>query len=90
MQPIIEGLKQKIPQYHMRAMQRETYAKFGPVTANPKKNRIATSVCKDFVCDSTAPSNLSEAEIDSRVSLRLLVHDLRHQLAGRQAKFDTF
>ena len=48
------------------------------------------------MCDSTAPSNLSEAEVDSRVNLLFeledpsLVYDLQHHLAGRQAKFDTF
>ena len=94
-QPIIERLKQNIPQYHMRAMQREVYAKFGLVSANTKK-AVLRHLYKDFVCDSSASANLSEAEIDSRVNLLFeledpsLVYDLRHHLAGRQAKFDTF
>ena len=94
-QPIIECLKQKIPQYHTRAMRRKAYAKFGLVTANTKKS-VLRHLYKDFVCDSSAPSILSEAEVDSRVNLLfeledpLLVYDLRHHLAGRQAKFDTF
>ena len=92
---IIERLKQNIPQYHTRAMQREAYAKFGLVTANTKKS-VLRHLYKDFVCDSSASANLSEAEIDSRVNLLFeledpsLFYDLRHHLAGRQAKFDTF
>lgn len=48
------------------------------------------------MCDSSASANLSEAEIDSRVNLLFeledpsLVYDLRHHLAGRQAKFNIF
>ena len=93
--PIIERLKQNIPQYHTRAMRREAYAKFGLVTANTKKS-VLRHLYKDFVCDSSASANLSEAEIDSRVNLLFeledpsLFYDLRHHLAGRQAKFDTF
>ena len=48
------------------------------------------------MCDSSTSANLSEAEIDSRVNLLFeiedpsLIYDLRHLLADRQAKFDTF
>ena len=94
-QPIIEHLKQKIPQYHTRAMRREAYAKFGLVTATANKS-VLRHLYKDFVCDSSASANLSESEIDARVNLMFeledpsLVYDLRHHFAGRQAKFDTF
>ena len=37
-QPIIEHLKQNIPQYHTRAMRREAFAKFGLVMATTNKS----------------------------------------------------
>ena len=51
-QPIVERLKQNIPQYHMRAMQREAYAKFWSCNYQHKKISVATSVqglCVRFV-----------------------------------------
>ena len=102
-QPIIEHLKQNIPQYHTRAMRREAYAKFGLVMATTNKSvlrhlykSVLRHLYKDFVSDSSASANLSEAEIDSRVNLLFeledpsLVYDLRHHFSGSQAKFDTF
>ena len=47
-QPIIEHLKQNIPQYYMRAMLREAYAKFGLVTSTTKKS-VLRHLYKDFV-----------------------------------------
>ena len=95
-QPIIERLKQNIPLYHMRAMQREAHAQFGRITATNKKS-VLQHLYKDFVSNSSGSTNLSEAAIDSRVNLLFeledpsLVYDLRHQFTGRQAtcKFDT-
>lgn len=47
-QPLIERLKQNIPQYHTRAMRREAYAKFGLVPANTKNQ--CCDICTRTLC----------------------------------------
>ena len=94
-QPLIERLKEDISQYHMRAMKRVMYEKFGPVTPSVKKS-VLRHLYKDLVGDCSASVNLSESEIDERVAALFeleepsLVYDLCDHFSGRQSKFDVF
>ena len=91
----IEQLKEDIPQYHMRAMKRVMYEKFGPVTPSTKKSFLR-HLYKDLVGDFSASVNLSESKIDERVAALFeleelsLVYDLCDHFSGRQSKFDVF
>ena len=94
-QPIIENLKKSIPQFHTRAMRRAAYEKFGLVMPSTRKS-VLRHLYKSLVGDSSASTNLSEAEIDTRVATLFeleepgLVYDLRDHYSGRQSKFEVF
>jgi len=81
-QPIIEKLKKDIPEYHTRAMRRDAFELFGLVSPSTKKS-VVRRLYKELLCDSSAPANLSQEEIDQRVQTMFdledasFVYDLR-------------
>ena len=60
------------------------------------RKSVLRHLYKSLVGDSAASTNLSEAEIDTRVATLFereepgLVYDLRHHYSGRQSKFELF
>ena len=94
-QPIIEQLKKDIPVFHTRAMRREAFEMFGLATPSTKKS-VLRHLYKELVGDSSASTNLGQAEIDERVAAMFeleepsLVYDLRDHYGGQKSKFDTF
>ena len=96
--PVIEIIKPLLPQYHTRAMRRSLFSKFGRVTKGIKP-AVLRAFYREISGDSSASTNLVEAEIDKRVQLVLdmepedpnNVIDLRslNSSSGR-AKYDVF
>ena len=68
--PVIENVKPLLPQYHTPAMHKSLWSKYGLVAASVKPAVLQTFY-KDLSGDSSAASNLDEAEIDTRVQLIL-------------------
>ena len=68
--PVIENVKPLLPQYHTRAMRKSLWSKYGLVAASVKPAVLRT-LYQDLAGDSSAASNLDEAEIDRRVQLIL-------------------
>ncbi len=50
-QPVIEKLKNDIPQYHTRAMRRDAFELFGLISPNTKKS-VVRRLYKELVCNS--------------------------------------
>ncbi len=71
--PVVETIKPHIPTYHTRAMRRALFTKFGRVSSSVKP-AILRYFYRDLTGDSSAASNLCEAEMDQRV----------HQLLDRK------
>ena len=94
-QPIIERIKQEIPQFHTWAMHQIAFEKYGLITPLVKKV-ILRHLYKDLVGDESAAATTSQDEVDAWVSTFFeleepdLVFDLRHLYSGRASKFDMF
>lgn len=96
--PVVEVVKPLLPQYHTRAMRKSLLSKYGHVSSSVKP-AVLRAFYKDLTGDSSAASNVDEAEIDKRVQLILdmepedpnTVIDLRSLNSSTdRAKFDVF
>ena len=95
-QAFIENLKKSIPQFHTQAMWRPVYEIFGLVIPSTRKLDLR-HLYKSLVGDTSASTNLSEAEINTRVAnlFKLeepgLVYDLHHHyIQWLTVKFEVF
>ncbi len=94
-QQTIEKAKEEIPVYHTRAMRRALFSRFGKFS-HQVKPAVLRAFYKELTNDSSAPTNLNEAEIDERVLMMLdtedsnIVIDLRHLNSRRRGQYDDF
>ena len=95
---VVECVKPLLPQYHTRSMRKSLISKFGRVSSKVQ-SAVLRHFYRELTGDCTAGSNLTESEIDQRVSLVLdmepdepnTVFDLRSlNSSTSRAKFDVF
>ena len=95
---VVESIKPQLPVYHTRAMRKSMFAKFGRLTSavSPATLRY---FYRDLTGDNSSASNISEAEIDSRVQQLLdmepedpqTIVDLRSlNSSTERARYDVF
>ena len=96
--PVVECVKHLLPQYHTRAMRNLVMSKFGRVSSKVQPS-VLQHFYRELTGDCTGGSNLTETEIDKRVSLVIdmepdepsTTFDLRSlNSSTSHAKFDIF
>ena len=93
-QQIMAQIKGDIPEYHTRAIRRESFQLFGLTTPTTKK-AVLRHIYKVLVGDCSSAANLLQSEIDERVHVMFdleepsLIYDLRNHY-GQKTKFDEF
>ena len=96
--PVVESIKPQLPPYHTREMRRSLFAKFGCVSQSVQP-AVLRYFYRDLTGNCSAPSNLTEAEIDGRVRQVLdmepedlqTVTNLRSlNSSAEHAKYDVF
>ena len=91
-QPILEGIRSDIPQFHTRAMRQAAYEKYGLISSCIKKS-VLRHTYKDLVGDSSAAANTSQAELRTcffELEEPGLVYDLRQLYSGRASVYNAF
>ena len=94
-QPIIERIKQEIPQFHTRAMHKVAFEKYRLIIPSVK-TAVLRHLYKDLMGDDPAAAPASQEEVDVTVSTFFdleepeLGFDLWHLYSGRASMFDMF
>ena len=89
---VISGIKKDLPIFQRRITKRE----FKNALGFAAPSHLMRKIFKELTSDNSAPSNLTEAEIDRRLDFSLLsgdsdiMVDLRHQSASKESKYEVF
>lgn len=67
-QPIIERIKQKIPQFCTQALRKVVFEKYGLITPSVNK-AVLRHLYEDLVGNNLAADTASQEEVDARVSV---------------------
>jgi len=80
-----------LPQFHTRVMKQALFTKYGRV-ASEVKPVVFPSLYKDLICDSSAPHDTHEAEVDAHVReiLNMEPEDPTTVLDLHEVKFEVF